>query len=287
MTVKSGTVWPQLDSDDRRLYVPQSALASAKSAFVDRFFVDLKSGLQADAGLDEQLLYGDAVAILQTHGEQAKVRNARDGYIGWVECSALSGKPFNPTHRVIAPRTFLYPKADMKLPRTGYRSMGSVIEVIGKAETRGTGFALLADGNSIIERHIIPIEKTAADYVSVAEQLLATPYLWGGNTGFGIDCSGLVQLSMLMTGRKVLRDTNMQAATIGDPVEIDSDWVRLKRGDLIFWRGHVAIAQGEIGGTPHIIHANGYTMDVTSEPVKQAVERIAYLYELPIGVRRP
>ena len=175
----------------------------------------------------------------------------------------------------------------MKLPRTGYRSMGSLLEVTGKTETRGTRYALLSDGNVIIDRHISPLEAHADDFVSVAEQLLATPYLWGGNTGFGLDCSGLVQLAMLISGEAVLRDTDMQAATIGDPVQIGNDWEKLKRGDLVFWRGHVAIAQGRISGSSHIIHANGYTMDVTSEPALQAINRIAYLYEMPIGVRRP
>lgn len=287
MKAEESPVWPQIDPKDRRLYVRQSDLASADAAHVLLFFADLKSGPAPEASLDAQLICGDTVSVLEIRGDQARVCNSRDGYIGWVSRAALSSRPFEPTHRVTAPRTFLYPGPDMKLPRAGYRSMGSLIEVTGKAETRGTRYAILADGTAIIERHITPIDDFADDFVSVAEHLLATPYLWGGNTGFGIDCSGLVQLAMLMSGENVLRDTDMQAATIGEPVDIGDDWQKLKRGDLLFWRGHVAIAQGRINGSAHIIHANGHTMDVTSEPVEKAVSRIAHLYEMPIGVKRP
>ena len=155
------------------------------------------------------------------------------------------------------------------------------------AETRGTQYAILDSGEVVIANHLVEAGNHSTDYVSVAETLLRTPYLWGGSTAFGIDCSGLVSLAMQMAGIDVLRDSDMQAATIGEPVAIRPDWGDLKRGDLLFWRGHVAIAQGEIGGQQHMLHANGHTMDVASEPVAEAVLRIEHLYEKPIGVRRP
>lgn len=279
--------WPAIDPQDRRLFVRKSELDSARQAHVRGFFADLRNGPSPDAGLDAQLLCGDEVAVLEKSGSTARVRNARDGYIGWVDAGLLSFDAFEPTHRVSVPRTFLYPGPDMKLPRSGYRSMGSLVEVSGWAETRGMHYAILPNGEAIIARHIVPVEETADDFVSIAETLLHTPYLWGGNTGFGIDCSGLVQLSMLMAGERVLRDTDMQAATIGEALDIGGEWEKLKRGDLVFWGGHVAIAQGRINGSAHLIHANGHTMDVTSEPAEQAITRIAHLYEMPIGVRRP
>jgi len=287
MNTANEPVWPEIDPRDRRLFVRKSEMDSGEQVYVNRFFADLNAGPEADAGLSSQLLFGDQVVILQRQGAKARVRNNRDGYVGWVERTALSTGDFRPTHRVTASRTFLYPGPDLKLPRTGYRSMGSLIEVTGKAQTRGTSYALLADDTAVVSQHIAPIAAAADDFVAVAERLIATPYLWGGNTGFGIDCSGLVQLSMLLAGEVVLRDSDMQAATIGSPIAIDENWKKIERGDLIFWRGHVAICQGSINGAPHIIHANAHTMDVTSEPVEQAVQRIAHLYEMPIGVRRP
>lgn len=267
----------------------------ASRAVVSAYLVDLKSSPSPDGGLDAQLLCGDPVSILETRGEWAKVHAPFDlstsvnnpGYVGWVLASGLANEFVEPTHVVTAPRTFLYPGPDMKLPRTGYRSMGSRLTVVGEAQTRGTDYCLLSSGEAVVARHLAPVGQHAADYATVAESLLRTPYLWGGNTAFGIDCSGLVQLAMRMAGRPVMRDTDMQAATLGEPVDLGGDWQKLKRGDLVFWRGHVAIAQGDIDGEAHLVHANGYSMDVTSEPAKQAIERIAFLFELPTGVRRP
>jgi len=287
VTAASNPVWPSIDAQDSRLYADEAELNAGEAAHIERFFADLFSGPGADAGLNAQLLYGDRVTVLEQRADKARVKNHRDGYVGWVDGSTLSAGAFHPTHRVTAPRTFLYPGQDMKLPRSGYRSMGSLVEVVGYEESRGISYAMLSDGAAVVSRHLRPIDDDADDFVTVAESLLATPYLWGGNTAFGLDCSGLVQLSMLMTGSEVLRDSDMQAATIGEPLKIGDDWSLLERGDLIFWHGHVAIAQGHVGGDPHMIHANAHTMDVTSEPVEQAVSRIAHLYELPIGVRRP
>ena len=109
MSVNPTSIWPILDEKDRRLFVRHSELASAETAFIGCFVADMKSGPDPQAALDAQLLHGDGVSVLETKGGQARVRNARDGYIGWVEREALCGKPFKPTHRVIAPRTFLYP----------------------------------------------------------------------------------------------------------------------------------------------------------------------------------
>ena len=142
---------------------------------------------------------------------------------------------------------------------------------------------MLASGEAMIAGHLRPVGEPAADYVAVAETLIDTPYLWGGTTGFGIDCSGLVQLSMRMAGRDVLRDTDMQAATVGEPVEPGPDFSALRRGDLVFWKGHVAI----MTDAASMIHANGHTMIVSREGLREAIDRIGYLYGQPTGFRRP
>lgn len=288
------SAWPQIKQNDRRLSVTEDEKRMASSARVDTFFADLKSAPSPESGLDAQLLFGDPVSMIENKDGWSKVHASFDhsgktnapGYVGWVLNSALSKTAPEPTHRVIAPRSFLYPGPDMKSPRSGYRSMGSLISVVDTVQTRGTDYCLLVSGEAIIARHVARIADYNNDYVSVAEKLMHTPYLWGGNTGFGVDCSGLVQLAMRMCGKLIMRDTDMQAETLGNPIELGNDWHKLERGDLVFWRGHVAIAQGNIDGVAHLIHANGHTMDVTSEPAKQAIERIAYLYEMPIGVRR-
>ncbi|RWE73166.1 C40 family peptidase, partial [Mesorhizobium sp.] len=177
----------------------------------------------------------------------------------------------------------LYPGPDLRFPISGQLSMGSTVTVSGSAETRGTHYALLPSGQAIIAGHLRPIGELAEDYVTVAESFLGTPYLWGGVSGFGIDCSGLVQLAMRMTAKDVLRDSDMQAASIGTPFEPGPDYTGLQRGDLVFWKGHVAIMTDE----RDMIHANGHTMLVSREGLKEAVERIGYLYGGPTGFRRP
>jgi cell wall-associated NlpC family hydrolase len=202
------------------------------------------------------------------------------GYVGRSAIATAGGKP---THSVAVPRTFLYSGADLRLPRKTCLSIGSRISVDRYAETRGTKYAVLASGEALIAAHLRSASDCIEDYVGVAEQLLSTPYLWGGASAFGIDCSGLVQLSMRMIGRVAPRDSDMQAAGLGEPLDPGKDFAGLRRGDLVFWKGHIAIM---LDGR-NIIHANGHTMMVSREPLVEAIERIAYLYGGPTGFRRP
>lgn len=242
---------------------------------------DLRRAQSVDAGIDTQLLRGDAVSVFDMAGGFAWVQAARDGYVGYVAAEALGQIGPAPTHLVSAPRSFVYPDADLKQPPVAALSMGSAVAVDRIEERRGTSYALLAGGGAMIASHLRAHDDTAPDYVAVAETLLRTPYLWGGASAFGIDCSGLVQLSMRMAGRDVPRDSDMQAGGLGEA--IDPSATGLRRGDLVFWKGHAAI----LTDADTIIHANGHTMDVALEPLAAAIERISYLYGQPTGYRRP
>jgi cell wall-associated NlpC family hydrolase len=263
---------------DRRLNLPQGTGPVARELAVVATVVDLRATPDGAAGIDTQLLRG---AIVDVHDEAdgwALIRARADSYVGWLPRQTL-GPVSVPTHRVAVPRTFVYPGADMKLPRVDAMSMGSLLRIRQTTETRGTLYCLLEDGGAIVASHLAPVGHHAGDPVAIAETLLHTPYLWGGASAFGLDCSGLVQLCHAMCGNKVLRDTDMQAATIGGAVS-DSD---LRRGDLVFWRGHVAMML-EAG---RIIHASGRAMSVTVETLSDAMERIRPLYGAPTVFRRP
>ncbi|TCQ81899.1 SH3 domain-containing protein [Ochrobactrum sp. BH3] len=245
--------------------------------------VDLRSEPRPDSGPQTQIIFGDMVRVFEEQDGWSWVQAERDGYTGYVSSASLEKPTADATHMVIVPRTFIYPGSDLRFPHTKALSLGSRVRIVGSAETRGTQYALLENGEALIATHLAPLDQHAEDYVAVAETLLHTPYLWGGTSGFGIDCSGIVQLSMWVSGRKVLRDSDMQQNTLGEIVEPDDDYSNLKRGDLVFWKGHVAIC----ASPDMLIHASGHTMTVTLEPLRDAIRRIAYLYDLPTLIRRP
>ena len=143
---------------------------------------------------------------------------------------------------------------------------------------RGTRYALTAEGHAVIAAHLAPSGHASGDPVAWAAHFLETPYLWGGRSGFGIDCSGLVQLCLMMAGREAPRDSDMQAASLGNEI----DPATRRRGDLVFWNGHVALLED----ADTVIHANGHTMTVAQETLDEALARIEPVYGRPTVWRR-
>lgn len=260
----------QVEAD--RFVTPQPAM-------ITQPVVPLRPKPDLSMGIDTELLMGEEVRVFERKNGWAWVQAVDDGYVGYLPEEAL-GPVVETTHFVTVPRTFVYSGPDLRFPTRMALSMGSRLTIVGEAETRGTRYLLMADGGALVSRHLRPVaEPPISDYVSIAALFLETPYLWGGKSGFGIDCSGLVQLAMRMAGQKAPRDSDMQASGLGVPVER----AELRRGDLVFWKGHVAIMEDETS----MIHANGNTMSVARETLEAAIERIGWLYGTPTGYRRP
>jgi cell wall-associated NlpC family hydrolase len=243
---------------------------------------DLRREPRPDSGVDTQLLFGETADVFEEHEGWCWVQAHADGYVGYVAYTALSKRIVSPSHIVTAPRTFLYPGPDMKLPMEAALSMGSRLDVVDRAETRGTHYLVLANGSAIIASHAGEIAETANDPVAIAERLLATPYLWGGRSGHGIDCSGLIQLAYSMCGVQLQRDASMQRHSAGMEKFSGQGGEHLRRGDLVFWKGHVAMMRD----SSTIIHASGHAMEVVIEDYAEAVRRIGYLYGEPVAFRR-
>ncbi|MEM5581204.1 NlpC/P60 family protein [Roseibium sp. AS2] len=225
---------------------------------------------RADRPIDTEALRGEWITVYeQTPEGWAWGQLDTDGYVGWLSSDGL-GPVAAATHRVRALRTYRYPGPDLKLPPLGLLSIGSKVTVTGETETRGLGYALLGDGSAVVAKHLVPVDAVEEDWVTVAEEFVGTPYLWGGRSSLGLDCSALVQLAAQAGGIDLPRDSDMQEAEAGDEIPHD-DPSALQRGDLLFWKGHAGI----VAGPNRLLHANGHTMTVAFEDLDKAIERIA------------
>ena len=225
---------------------------------------DLRRLPSPDAALDTQALLGERVAIYEiTEEGWAWGQLDTDKYVGWLPANALATPGTAPTHKVIVPRTLCFPGPNIKLPPVAALPMGAGIAVARQVEP----FSVTHNGWHVPAGHIAPLSATYRDPVAVAEMLLGAPYLWGGKSSLGIDCSGLVQLSLHAAGIACPRDSDMQEHALGREVALDE----LARGDLVFWNGHVAIARD----ARTLVHANAFHMMVAMEPAADAVARIA------------
>jgi cell wall-associated NlpC family hydrolase len=230
-----------------------------------------------DAPLDTEALKGERVTIYDTNGEGwAWCQLAVDGYVGWLPDNALAPAGAAPTHKVTALRTLVFPGLSIKLPPLEALPLGARL-AIARIEDR---MAVTSSGAYVPATHLAPLGRNETDFVAVAERFLGAPYLWGGKTALGLDCSGLVQVALTACGIACPRDSDMQEAALGTAVPADFSAVR--RGDLIFWKGHVAIVRDR----NLLLHANAYHMAVASEPIAEAIARIRGAGSEITGVRR-
>ena len=227
---------------------------------------DVRQFPSPSAPLETQALRGEIVHVCEIDEGWAWGQLESDGYVGYLPAALLAPAGPAPTHRVQVLRTFLYPGPSMKLPVERALPLNARVCV---SDITGA-FARLGDEGFVWADHLAPLDRVEPDFVAVAERFVGVPYLWGGKSPLGLDCSGLVQTSLAAAGMAAPRDTDMQEQALGAPLPVNDDLGGLQRGDLVFWKGHVGIMRDA-----HVLlHANGHHMLVASEALRGAVERI-------------
>lgn len=226
----------------------------------------LRGEPRPDASLLTEALRGERVTIYDTNAEGwAWGQLDADDYVGWLPAAALAPPGPPPTYRVAALRTLVFPGPSIKLPPLEALPLGATLAVARIEEH----MAVTPAGAYLPAVHLRPLQESESDFVAVAERFVGAPYLWGGKTALGLDCSGLVQIALLASGILSPRDSDMQERALGTALPA-TDYPDLKRGDLIFWKGHVAIVRDH----DSIVHANAFHMSVVVEPIADAVARI-------------
>ena len=217
---------------------------------------------QSDAPLDTEALMGERLTVYEITDEGwAWAQLENDDYVGYVPASALVPPALTRSHKVSAVRTLAFPGPSIKLPPVAMPPLGSRV-AMSREQDR---FAVSAVG-FIPLGHLAPLAQREKDFVAVAERFMGVPYLWGGKTNLGLDCSGLVQVALTACGVPCPRDSDMQEYAFGTTIDI----AQARRGDLVFWKGHVAIVRDGA----NVIHANAYHMAVAVEPIATALARI-------------
>ncbi len=217
------------------------------------------------AVLDTELLFGETVILYDEDKGWAWVQSEIDGYVGYTERSGLNSEPLQSTHSVTVLASHIYPEPDLKTVPIYSLPMTARVTVNDKTNN----YYKLASGGWIFAGHLEPIHIHAVDHCEIARMFLNIPYLWGGKTSVGIDCSGLLQVSLARCGKLIPRDSDMQISS-GQSVLYTSDEKDLRRGDLVFWPGHAGI----LLESQTIIHANATEMRVTMAPLDDLVAKI-------------
>lgn len=263
--------------DDPRLRLPDGG--SRARLQVSARAASMRKSAAPDATQVSQLLFGETACLHHEEGAFGLVQSDADGYVGWVEMAAFASPVLAPTHRIVSPRIHAYAAPKVTAAPTRNLGRGARLTATGAADKSYLEF----EHAGWIAAHLVaPIDQLDSDPAAVAEQFIGTPYLWGGREGLGLDCSGLVQIAFGACGVACPRDSDMQAAWLGEAI---SGWDQpgaLRRNDLIFWDGHIGIMlDGET-----LLHSNGTFMTTMKEPLGPAIERIAKEYGEPLGARR-
>src|SRR5262249_17581736 len=259
-----------------RVAAPRYAAGEARQ--VVNAAVPLREVPDAQARWTTQALFGERGTLYEESGGRAWGQLACDGYVGSLPASALSEGIDTRAHGVRAFSTWLYARPDFKSPPSLSLSMNAAVRVVAV----DAAFARLVDGRFVPAPHIAERYWHAPDFVAVAEGFLGVPYVWGGKTRAGVDCSGLLQLAIHPWGRPCPRDGDMQLAEVGERAVVGSDLSGLARGDLVFWPGHVGIMLDPA----RLLHANAHHMAVAVEPLLVAAERIARTGQAIAAVKR-
>jgi cell wall-associated NlpC family hydrolase len=219
-----------------------------------------------DAMQETQVLMGEMLRVFDVNSGWAWVQLQRDHYVGYIRNESLRSDIHVPTHYVAVPSTLLYPKADLKTLPVQFLPLNAQVTVTAQHGN----YMALATGGFVFAAHVAVLTDVQKDFVAVASQFIGAPYLWGGKSVHGLDCSGLVQTSLEACGKNAPRDADLQELGLGRPLLLN-DLDGLRRGDLVFWPGHVGI----MTDSKTLIHANGHQMQVTIESLTFAEAHIA------------
>jgi len=269
---------PDLAADNLRGRVEAERFVAGNWGQVVVPSIQIRNKPDTNAAVDTEALFGEVVVVYDVAGGWAWVQLLRDGYVGYAQADAISNHVEWPTHRVKALGTFVFPEPDIKKPPLAHLSLNSQLRIACQEDQ----FYRLTSGGYVAVRHVAEEDTFARDFVDVAERFMDTPYLWGGRTRLGIDCSGLVQVALEAAGIAAPRDSDMQRAEIGNDLLMPEDFEGLQRGDLMFWPGHVGVMVDGL----MLLHANAHHMAVTVETLPEAVERIARRGSRPTAVKR-
>jgi len=223
-----------------------------------------------DAAQDSELLFGEIFTVYDRSNGWAWGQAANDLYVGYVKEEALAA-PFATQAKVSALLAPVFPAGDLKTPVRDLLPMNAAVPVVA----RSGDYVQIGEDRYLHQRHLAPTEK---DFVAVAEHFLGAPYVWGGKTAAGLDCSGLVQTALQAVGKAAPRDTDMMEKALGDAVSLSD----VHRGDLVFWKGHMGVMLDE----SRLLHANAFHMAVAIEPLADAIARIEKVAGPVTSVRR-